>query len=93
MAAFLDSDDNFRVYRRFGYLENRLLLDKQEQLRRLETQLEKLDREQVASSKRPDLLCKANIGGDMGQDRKILMGEIEKTYLEHGNLNSDNLSV
>src|SRR5215469_11608832 len=29
LAAFLDSDENFMVYRRFGYLQSRLLLEKQ----------------------------------------------------------------
>jgi hypothetical protein len=43
LAAFLDSDEGFTIYRRFGYLQSRLLLDKQEQLRLLEEKLEHLD--------------------------------------------------
>jgi len=43
LAAFLDSDEGFMIYRRFGWLQTRLLLDKQEELRLLEEKLQKLD--------------------------------------------------
>ena len=33
LATFLDSDDCFMVYRRFGFLQSRRLLEKQEELR------------------------------------------------------------
>lgn len=39
LAAFFDSDDQFSVYRRFGYLHSRLLLYKQDELRELEDRL------------------------------------------------------
>lgn len=44
LAAYLDSDENFMLYRRFGYLQARLLLNKQDQLRALEEDLDKLDK-------------------------------------------------
>jgi hypothetical protein len=36
LAAFFDSDESFMVYRRFGYIQSRLLLEKQDEMRALE---------------------------------------------------------
>lgn len=83
MAAFLDSDENFMVYRRFGYMQSRILLARQEKLRRLEARLQELDEKQVAESNQPKLLCKARIGGDMEVVRESLMLEIENEYLQY----------
>jgi hypothetical protein len=44
LAAFLDSDENFMLYRRFGFLQARLLLYKQDELREMEKELDRLDR-------------------------------------------------
>ncbi|CAG8954500.1 hypothetical protein HYFRA_00004413 [Hymenoscyphus fraxineus] len=43
LSTFLDSDENFMVYRRFGYLHSRVLLRKQDQLRTLEDELDDYD--------------------------------------------------
>ena len=86
MATFLDSDDNFMVYRRFGYMQSRILLARQERLRRLEIQLDELDAEQVSRADNPDLLCKAKSGGEMEIEREKLMLEIEKEYFEYGRI-------
>jgi hypothetical protein len=43
LAAFLSSDENFMLYRRFDYLQARLLLYKQDELRELEGELDHLD--------------------------------------------------
>ncbi|TGO35311.1 hypothetical protein BHYA_0163g00260 [Botrytis hyacinthi] len=43
LSIFLDSDENFKIYRRFGYLHSRLLLRKQDEIRRLEMELDELD--------------------------------------------------
>ena len=54
LATFLDSDDCFMVYRRFGFLQSRLLLEKQEELRELEGKLDRLDKiEERKNSKHP----------------------------------------
>ncbi|OMP82540.1 hypothetical protein BK809_0006850, partial [Diplodia seriata] len=42
-AAFIDTDDNFRIYRRFGTLRNRVLLHRQLELSLLEDELDELD--------------------------------------------------
>jgi uncharacterized protein DUF6594 len=43
LAAFQNSDESFMLYRRFGYLQSRVLLDKQDQLGILEKELQELD--------------------------------------------------
>jgi hypothetical protein len=43
LSTFLDSDENFMVYRRFGYLHSRVLLRKQDKLRKLEDELDSYD--------------------------------------------------
>jgi len=45
LSTFLDSDENFMLYRRFGYLHSRLLLRKQDKLRKLEAELDEFDEE------------------------------------------------
>lgn len=43
LAAIENSDPNFLIYRKFGWLRNRLLLDLQDELVTLEEELERLD--------------------------------------------------
>jgi hypothetical protein len=43
LAAFLDSDDSFMIFKRFGYLQTRILLEKQAQLQLLERELDETD--------------------------------------------------
>ncbi|KAK3677510.1 hypothetical protein LTR78_002360 [Recurvomyces mirabilis] len=43
LAIFLDSDESFALYRRHGYIQTRILLDKQDQLRCIEAELDELD--------------------------------------------------
>jgi len=43
LAAFADSHESFMVYRRFGYFQARVLLEKQDELRELEEQLDDID--------------------------------------------------
>ncbi|KAL8895785.1 MAG: hypothetical protein Q9207_008011 [Kuettlingeria erythrocarpa] len=44
LACFLDSDDTFMVYKRFGVVFSRLLLNKQDEVRELEMKLLAMDR-------------------------------------------------
>ena len=82
-AAFLDSDDNFMIYRRFGYLQARLLLEKQEQLRRLEWDLEFMDEKDKEAQSR-DLVTLGD--GDTGRApvRQELMQRIEEKFRDYG---------
>ena len=43
LAAFLATDENLWVHRRFAYVQSRLILKKQDELRRLEENLDSLD--------------------------------------------------
>ena len=91
LAAFLDSDDNFMVYRRFGYLQARLLLEKQEQLRRLEEDLDILDgqeKERWKDAHARDNPLKSLKDGkkDKAGERRVLMRKIEKKFRDYGNV-------
>jgi hypothetical protein len=67
------------LYRRFGYLQARVLLDKQEHLRGLEAQLDELDQSQRRTD--PDALFRREGQGDC---RRELLRTIEKTFNEYG---------
>jgi hypothetical protein len=70
------------VYRRFGFLQSRLLLDKQDKLRELEDALDRLDkREERANPTHPmtnDLL------EDEIAPRRKLLAAIEKQFCSYG---------
>ncbi|KAL8912468.1 MAG: hypothetical protein Q9172_007500, partial [Xanthocarpia lactea] len=44
VACFLDSDDCFMVYKRFGIVFSRLLLNKQDEIRHMEDELQAMDK-------------------------------------------------
>lgn len=83
VATFLDSDENFMLYRRFGYLQARLLLDKQDDLRRLEAKLDKLDKE-VSEGDRSVNLSTRDLKPEDVKIRGTLMDEIERRFCEYG---------
>ncbi|KAH8678811.1 hypothetical protein BGZ60DRAFT_428633 [Tricladium varicosporioides] len=62
LSTFLDSDENFMIYRRFGYLHSRVLLRIQDQLRKLEQELDRYDKEDADAAEK---------GSE--QSRKLLM--------------------
>jgi hypothetical protein len=45
LSIFLNSDEEFQVYPRFGYLHSRLLVTKQYEIRRLEAELDDMDQD------------------------------------------------
>ncbi|KAE8443151.1 hypothetical protein EG329_002320 [Mollisiaceae sp. DMI_Dod_QoI] len=84
LAAFLDSDENFMLYRRFGFLQARILLYKQDELRELEEELDGMDNRdaktrarKLKSRERDDAQC---------EDRKILIAKITRTFNEYAEL-------
>jgi len=79
LAAFADSDESFMLYRRFGYLQSRVLLDKQDELRLLEAQLDALDRSEMYNE--PDNLFTREC---QGEQRKKLLSSIEILFCEYG---------
>src|SRR5271156_4507892 len=82
-AAFLDSDDNFMVYRRYGYLHARLLLQKQEQLRQLEEALDNMDYDDKLA-KPASLTTLKGYCTQEASERRALEEDIEKKLLEYG---------
>ncbi|KAL9120681.1 MAG: hypothetical protein Q9187_002766 [Circinaria calcarea] len=92
LAAYFDSDDQFSVYRRFGYLHSRLLLYKQDELRELEDDLQNLD-DLDFNGDRATQRCLKSREEDDGREerphveaRKSLFSRIEKKALEYGAL-------
>jgi hypothetical protein len=82
LAAFLDSDESFTLYRRFGYLQARLLLDKQDEMRKLEEKLDEMDKEDEENvSKR--LITRDLKEQDAGPRRELFKA-IEERFCEYG---------
>jgi hypothetical protein len=84
LAAFLDSDENFMLYRRFGILQSRILLYKQDELRALEAELFEMD-ERDAQTRARKLKSRERDDADC-EDRKILIEKITKAFSEYGNI-------
>lgn len=84
MAAFQSSDEYFAVYRRFGYLQSRLLLDKQDQLRILENELDALD---VGDQMRHTRL---ELTPEEFEPRQALLDKIETVFVSYGASQSSN---
>lgn len=70
------------MYRRFGFLQSRLLLDKQDELRQLEKALDKLDkREAKKDVKRP--MTRDLLDEDL-KPRQHLLNVIEQKFCSYG---------
>lgn len=87
MAAFLDSDENFMMYRRFGWIQSRLLLSKQNELASLEKDLEMQDQPIDLAS-----LDGESTGGEvtqyeaMSEYKDQLLKKVEKKFCEYGKM-------
>ncbi|KAF2093525.1 hypothetical protein NA57DRAFT_48248, partial [Rhizodiscina lignyota] len=84
LAAFLDSDENFMIYRRFGYIHARLLLEKQNELQELENILGDMDNED--DSERPGCLNRAELGSETPSERQALFAKLEARFKEYAKL-------
>lgn len=81
LAAFLDSDENFMTYRRFGYLQSRLLLEKQDEMRKLEAKLDKWDKNDAKAN--PHILTTRNLREVDAAPRRALFDQMEQRFLEY----------
>ena len=81
LATFLDSYEGYMIYRRYGWLQSRLLLDKQEELRTLEENLQRLDlrKAQVRSTTPMTRTGPVN----EREPRRVLLEKIEKAFLSY----------
>lgn len=84
LAAFIDSDENFMQYRRFGFLQARLLLYKQDELRVLESRLDHLDG--CDETRQPDILRSREKDDGVSGKRKVLIAEINDKFKEYGKM-------
>jgi hypothetical protein len=84
LAALVDSDASFMLYRRFGYLQARVLLDKQAELRELERDLEDLDSDHAETN--PLWLRSRELDNVECERHKSLLREIEQKYKEYSKL-------
>ncbi|KAF2675673.1 hypothetical protein K458DRAFT_411061 [Lentithecium fluviatile CBS 122367] len=84
LAAFLDSDEGFAVYRRFGYLQSRILLYKQEELRVLEEKL-KCNEEKIANDDE-DALGYREVFGPQAVEHRELLSSIETTFCSYAQI-------
>jgi RNA polymerase-binding transcription factor DksA len=72
------------LYRRFGYLQSRLLLEKQADLQSLERRLEDFDRANISTS------YTRTLDADVLLPRQALLAEIEHAFNAYGICNSSN---
>lgn len=70
------------VYRRFGYLQSRIILYKQDQLRELERRLDKEDNDDALAD--PELLMCRDKDEIENRPRVKLITKIEKRFKEYG---------
>ncbi|KAH7348547.1 hypothetical protein BKA65DRAFT_605900 [Rhexocercosporidium sp. MPI-PUGE-AT-0058] len=84
LAAFLDSNENFMLYRRFGFLQARLLFYKQDELRELEARLDRIDRLDERRDK--SLLSSRQKDDAYGSRRKMLLQEIDVKFKDYASL-------
>jgi hypothetical protein len=82
LAALADSDENLMLYRRFGFLQARILLNKQDQLRELEASLDHLD--SLDAKNNPSILRSRERDDVKHGVHKKLLTEIEVKFKEYG---------
>ena len=91
LAHFLDSDDAFMVYRRFGTVFSRLLLYKQDEISRKEETLQAMDRYDSNRNDNHKYLMSRVVDVERGdppkewpQSRLELIKDLERLCLEYG---------
>ena len=84
LAGFVNIDTNTHLYRRFGYLRNRVLLYAQDELVCLERKLAALDEDD--DQKEPYRLASRSWDEEDDPRRKILMDQIKAKLKEYDDL-------
>lgn len=70
------------IYRRFGFLSTRLLLDQQDKLRLLEEELDEID--EVDAKYNSGRLTTRDLSDEDSSERQELLGQIKREYFEYG---------
>jgi hypothetical protein len=81
-AALVDSDDNFMIYRRFGFLSTRLLLNQQDKLRLLEEELDEIDQDDDEKNNNRNIT--RDLPEEDSKERQELLVKIKEEYYEYG---------
>ena len=89
VSCYLDSDEQFMIYRRFGTLHARLLLHAQDELRQMETQLLRMDkRDNMTEDGRDFLMSRENDDAREvmpgRESRKQLIERTKQKTIEYG---------
>lgn len=90
LSCFLDSDDAFMVYRRFGCVFSRLLLCKQDEISRIEATLQAMDKTDTDAGHGQYLMShkldedRDSIPSAWPESRTKLMAKLEKKALDYG---------
>ncbi|KAL9088954.1 MAG: hypothetical protein Q9165_006011 [Trypethelium subeluteriae] len=82
LAAFLDSDEAYMVYRRFGFLQSRLLLEKQDEMRKLEKRIDRADAS--AAKTDPETLKTRDLNEGDAAPRRALFKQAEAAFRDYG---------
>lgn len=86
----MDSDDNFMIYRRFGFLYSRVLLQKQDELRAMEETLDEMDQRDSRESDKSRLALQSRAkdqkrtGTPSHQTRQELLRSTEGKLYDYG---------
>ncbi|KAI9766406.1 MAG: hypothetical protein M1840_006512 [Geoglossum simile] len=84
LATLLDSNDNWMIFHWFGYIQMRLLLEKQTRLISLEAKLDQIDYDnRIEHSTR---LRETMLNNSNGEECRILLHCIEHTFYEYSRL-------
>lgn len=87
LATLMKSHENFMIYRRFGYLQARLLLEKQGELCALECALDQLDRKEAREDARQPMT--RGLSDDRLSRRNSLLDLIGEKFCSYGECNSN----
>lgn len=93
LACFLDSDEAFMVYKRFGIVFSRLLLNKQDEIRHMENKLHAMDQADNVDDRRIYIMSRSedverhpqSITYSSSETRPELLRMLEKSLLEYCN--------
>lgn len=88
LAAFQASDTNFALYRSFGYLHSRVLLDLQDEITLLEGELDEIDLKDSFEDQRRlrsrDYDVSQPDGEGAPRSRRVILREIKTKLIEYG---------
>jgi hypothetical protein len=86
LASFINSDENFKLYRQFGYVHTRVLLHMQCELASMEAMLKKMDKVDNGDPDRQLLLRSQDASIHDNPEREKLLKDFRGKLKEYGKL-------